>query len=100
MVQATTPTFTLTLPNSVNLEEAQSVYFTFMQNGLTITKTGEDLTIDHNEVEVYFSQADTVQMTVGQARLQLNWVYNGGERACSNIVTIEVTKNLLNEVLS
>ena len=39
-------------------------------------------------------------MSVGQARLQLNWVYNGGERACSNIVSIEVTKNLLNEVLS
>lgn len=100
MVQATTPTFVLTLPNSVNLEEAQNVYLTFKQTGLIITKTGADLSINENEVSVFFSQAETVNMSVGQALLQLNWTYSDGSRACSNIVSIEVTNNLLNEVLA
>ena len=100
MVQATTPTFVLTLPQTVNLGEAQNVYLTFDQIGRKITKTSEDLTIDGNLVTVSFTQAETVLMSVGQAKLQLNWTYADGSRACSNIVSIEVTKNLLNEVLA
>lgn len=100
MVQATTPTFVLTFPNTVNLEEAGNVYFTFEQVGRKITKTGEDLTISGNTVTVSFTQSETAMMSVGQASLQLNWTYSDQSRACSNIVNIEVTKNLLNEVLS
>lgn len=98
MVQATTPTFVLTLPQTVNLEQAENVYFTFEQVGRKITKTGTDLTISGNTVTVSFTQQETVLMSVAQAQLQLNWTYADGSRACSNIETVEVTKNLLNEV--
>ena len=100
MVQATTPTFVLTLPQTVDLSEAHNVYFTFEQAGRKITKTGESLSIDSNEVTVSFTQAETVLMVVGMAMLQLNWTYSDGSRACSNIVSLEVTRNLLNEVLA
>ena len=89
MVQATTPTFILTLPNDIDLGEAAHVYFT----------EDSDLTIDGNEVSVYLSQAETVKLSVGAALLQLNWTYANSARACSNIVSVQVTENLLKEVV-
>ena len=99
MVQATTPTFVLTLPNTVDLSLAQNVYFTIRQRSVVIEKTGDALTVDGNEVSVFLSQAETLQFSVGQARIQLNWTYSNGERACSNIAHIAVTENLLKEVV-
>lgn len=99
MVRATTPTFLLTLPQSVNLEFAKNVYFTISQGkDLTITKT--DLEIHENEVSVYFSQEETLRFAAGTVRIQLNWTYPTGERACSEIVNVNVTDNLLGEVVA
>lgn len=100
MVQATTPTFTLKLPNSVDLTEAASVYFNLTQAQTQIQKTGEDLTVSAHQVEVYLSQAETLSLAIGNAEIQLNWVYANGARACSNIVMIPVTKNLLKAVVA
>ena len=99
MVQATTPTFILTLPNTVDLSLANNVYFTITQGKTVITKSGEALNIDENVVSVYMAQEETVLFAAGQCSLQLNWTYNNGERCCTNIVTVEVQKNLVNEVL-
>lgn len=99
MVQATTPTFILTLPQDVDLSLAHNVYFTITQGKLAVTKSGEDLSIDENEVSVFMPQEETVLFAAGQCSLQLNWTYQNGERCCTNIVTVEVQKNLVNEVL-
>ena len=99
MVQATTPTFILTLPNDIDLGEAAHVYFTLKQKNAEIVKEDSDLTIDGNEVSVYLSQAETVKLSVGAALLQLNWTYANGVRACSTIASIEVDENLLKEVV-
>ena len=99
MVQATTPTFILTLPNDIDLGEAAHVYFTLKQNGLEIEKSDSDLTIDANEVSVYLSQEETLKLSVGTARLQLNWTYLNGSRACSTIATVNVDENLLKAVV-
>lgn len=98
MVQGTTPTFVMTLPNSVDLTEAENVYFTLKQLTTTIQK--DDPTVTAHEVSVYLSQEETLQLAVGNAQLQLNWTYANGERACSNIVTVPITENLIKEVLS
>lgn len=99
MVQATTPTFILTLPSDVDLGEAAHVYFTLKQKNAEIVKEDTDLTIDGNEVSVYLSQAETLQLVSGAAQIQLNWTYANGSRACSNIVSVQVTENLLKEVV-
>ena len=99
MVQATTPTFVLTLPQDIDLGEAAHVYFTLRQNGATIEKSDSDLTIDENEVEVYLSQEETLKLSIGAARLQLNWTYANGSRACSTIATVTVDENLLKAVV-
>ena len=100
MVQATTPTFILTLPSDVDLSIANDVWFTMRQGCTCIQKHGEELDISANVVSVYLTQNDTLKLTKGNAYLQLNWVYDGGDRACSQIKSIPVTENLLKEVIA
>ena len=99
MVQATTPTFVLTLPETVDLTEPSHFYFTLMQGNVRIEKTGPDLVIDGQTISVYLNQAETLTLTPGMVKLQLNWTYANGSRACSNIVSVNVTENLLKEVV-
>lgn len=99
MVQATTPTFVLTLPQEVDLSQAENVYFTVSQGMNVLTKTGDSLTIDENVVSVFLSQTETLAFSVGSIELQLNWTYQNGERACTKIKTVEVDKNLLKKVV-
>ena len=101
MVRGTTPTFRLYLNDEyVDLTQAVNVYVSFKQKDTLITKTGEDLDITENEVDVYLSQAETLKFIKGDAEIQLNWTYLDGRRACSNIITIEVDINLIGDVLA
>ena len=99
MVQATTPTFILTLPDTVDLSQAANIYFSLRQKNVIIEKSNDDLTVDGQTVSVYLSQAETLQLVPGAAQIQLNWTYANGSRACSNIVSVQVTENLLKEVV-
>ncbi|MBR0470776.1 MAG: hypothetical protein IJJ55_06140 [Clostridia bacterium] len=101
VMQATTPTFVLSLPDTVDLSEAEHVYFTLSQdNYRSITKTGEDVVVEGNTVSVYLNQSETLKFRPNEyAALQLNWTYAGGGRASSQTVTIYVDENLLKEVV-
>lgn len=99
MVQATTPTFVLTLPDTVDLTEPIHFYFTLRQGNVRIEKTDSDLVIDGQTISVYLSQAETLTLTPGIVKLQLNWTYTNGSRAASEIVSVNVTENLLKEVV-
>jgi hypothetical protein len=99
MVQATTPTFILTLPDTVDLSQAANIYFSLRQKNVNIEKSNDDLTVDGQTVSVYLSQEETLQLVSGAAQIQLNWTYANGSRACSNIVSVQVTENLLKEVV-
>ena len=99
MVQATTPTFRLTLPTSVDLSAAENIYFTLKQGSTVITKSGDYVSYQDNVVVVSLSQYDTVGLAVGRASIQLNWTYDDGTRACSKIVSVNITENLLKEVV-
>ena len=101
MVRYTTPTFTLTLPDSVDLTMASNVYVTFAKanGGVVITKTGEALEVSEHQVDVYLNQEETGAFSMGIVKIQLNWTYANGDRACSDIATIDISPNLLDEVL-
>lgn len=99
MVQATTPTFLLTLPSSVDLSLIHKMLFTIEQGSTEICKSSDDLDISGQVVSVYLSQEETLKFKKGPAKLQLNWTYPDGKRACSNIVTIDVSPNLFAEVI-
>jgi hypothetical protein len=99
MIQATTPTFILTLPEEVDLSVVQSMYFTLEQGSTVLTKSDDALVIDGQTVSVYMTQEETLKFKTGNANMQLNWTYNNGSRACSNIVNVPVGRNLLKEVV-
>lgn len=99
MIQATTPTFILTLPDTVDLTVIEHMYFSLEQGAIELLKTDDDLAIDGQTVSVYLTQADTAQFNTGKALIQLNWTYADGSRACSNIVTVNVGLNLIKEVV-
>lgn len=99
MVQATTPTFVLTLPETVDLTEPSHFYFTLRQGHVRIEKADSDLVIDGQNISVYLSQAETLTLTPGIVKLQLNWTYANGSRAASEIVSVNVSENLLKEVV-
>lgn len=98
--KGTTPTFKLILnDDSVDLTQARNVYATFKQNTKEITKTGEDIAISEREVDVYLSQEETLAFTYGKIEIQLNWTYGNNERACSEIVAVNIANNLIERVL-
>lgn len=103
MVKYTTPTFSLTVSTSVDLTDATNIYATFIAPGVNITKTGTDLDVSEHQVDVFFTQDETAKFPVGSMRIQLNWTYQEGsiaKRACSEIATVNVTPNLLDEVVA
>lgn len=100
MIRGTTPTFKLLLNDEeVDLTAAANIYATFKQGTVLITKTGEDLTVTEHEVDVYLNQEESLKFKEGdKLEVQLNWTYNDGKRACSNIIKIDVGRNLLGSV--
>ncbi len=99
ITQGITPTFTLTLPETVDLTATENVYVTFAQGSLLLTKTGESLVVTEHEVDVYLSQEETLSFSQGKVLVQLNWTYADHSRGCSEIVGIDWDANLLKEVL-
>lgn len=99
MVQATTPTIIINLPDdgTVDLTQAHTIVFSLSQGPTTIKKTITDATA--HSVSVFLSQEDTLKLNRGKAQVQLNWTYDGKRRACTNIVDIVVTPNLLRAVI-
>lgn len=97
--QGITPTFTFTLPNTVDLTQAENVYVTFRQANKELTKTGRDITVREHEVDVFLSQTETLGFERGTVRAQINWTYDDGNRGETNIVSIEWAETLLREVL-
>ena len=104
MYKGITPTFTLTLSDeTLDLGTATSVYVTFADRDgkVLLTKTGADLVIDENVVEVYLTQAETLSFPQ-KVSIQVNWTYNDGgtvKRDCSEIAITYFRNNLLNEVI-
>ena len=101
MIRGTTPTFKLKISDaSVDLTEANNVYASFSQDNVKIIKTGNDLVITAQEVDVYLSQEESLKFNVGTLDIQLNWTYESGKRAGTNIVSVVVKRNLIGKVLS
>lgn len=101
MIRGTTPTFELKITDvTVDLTQATNVYATFAQWGKTITKTGNDIDVTAQQVDVYFSQADSLSFSSGTIEVQLNWTYTDGSRAATNIIKVVIGDNLLPEVLA
>lgn len=104
MYKGITPTFSLTLPEDIDLGLASNVYVTFGRRGKKILeKTGSALQIDDNVIDVFLTQEETLALPTGEVQIQVNWTYTEADavvRACSDIATTWWQPNLEPEVLS
>ena len=105
MYRATTPTFTFTFPEEAHIEEATRIFVTFAKsNGENILTKWDDQ-LEANEdysIGVSLSQEETLMLPAGPIKVQINWIYTeeGAEkRACSQVMTVFASKNLLEEVI-
>ena len=99
MYRGTTPTLTLTFPQGTDFT-GTTVYVSLSDNmrNEVMRVTGSDLDIDENVISLYLEQEQTLALPP-VVLIQVNWTYGTGERACSNIVSFDTKRNLINEVL-
>ena len=105
MYKGVTPPFSFTLPNEVDLTDAESVYVTItnLKHKLLLEKDQDELTIAAHQVDVFLTQQETLAMPSGRILIQLNWTYNQGgqlKRACSDVIEETFKNNLKNEVIA
>lgn len=100
MIRGTTPTFSLIINDqTLDLTQCLNVYVTFKQRDKALVKTGDDITVTAQQVDVYLSQEETLSFVAGSLQVQLNWTYIEGRRACTQIKTIDIGENLLPKVI-
>lgn len=97
---ATTPTITITFTDDeLDLTAASGVYVTLKQNNVELTKTGTDIAVSAKQIELVLEQDDTVKFAEGFVNIQVNWVFPNGKRACSDVQTIQMSRQLLKAVI-
>lgn len=99
IVRGTTPTFRLTLPETVNLDMVRAVYVTFCRNNVAVTKEIDNTVIERNVIVVSLTQEETLKLGAGTVEIQVNWISAIGIRTASSIAEYEFTRQLLPEVL-
>ena len=107
MIIGTTPTFTLKLKKSydVDLTSVNNIYVTLQQGNILLTKTGTDITIvDAKTIQVSLTQSESLDFTIDKTiNLQLNWTYVDNsvtQRAATKIITINLEKQLLKQAIN
>lgn len=109
MVQATTPTFRLTINSctgdTVDLSLARNVYVTIQQGSKVINLSGDEVTYEGNVVSVFLSQEKSLALNEKEmAKIQVNWTYLAEDektilRAATNVGRIMISEQLLKQVL-
>ena len=104
MRRYTTPTLTMTVP--VDLTGAE-IRVTIKQGARKIVKTGTDVIAvydsesEKTELSVSLSQEETGTFLAGKkAEVQVNWIFENGARDATNIKPIDVSENLIAEVIT
>ena len=106
MIIGTTPTFTLKLKRTydVDLTAVQNIYVTLKQGTNVLTKSGLDINVvDSKTVTVTLTQEESLNFSLDKKiELQLNWTYTDQgivKRAATKIIEITLEKQLLTQVL-
>ena len=104
MRRYTTPTLPMTVP--VDLTGAE-IHVTIKQGARKIQKTGADIVSVYDsesgktELSVSLSQEETgAFLAEKKAYVQVNWIFPNGIRDATNIKQIDVSENLIAEVIT
>lgn len=104
MIQFTTPAVTLTV-KGVTFDGTEKVWVSIRQKtgGGTENKIDiDDATVDTSGTDPVITftltQEQTASLSLGAALIQVNWITTTDERGATDIVTVNVGRNLLDEV--
>lgn len=99
MIQFTTPAVTLTV-KGVTFDGTEKVWVSIRQADKKIDI--DDATVDSSGTDPVITftltQEQTAGLSLGAALIQVNWITTGEERGATDIVTVNVGRNLLDEV--
>ena len=103
MIKWTTPTMTCKLPEGT---ECDYIILTLKQGNVAVEKTVQSQDIVDGEFAVTFTQTEMGQFTPSQyssfpvyAEVQLN-IINGNKRLATNVIKVQIVKNLHDEAIS
>lgn len=96
-MQGLTPTITITVGTSTDLTEAGNVYPSIKQGKAVLQP--DDFFVSAHQVDIYLTQAETLNLNPGVAEVQLNWTYPSGQRGATRPKPIMVDENQIKEVL-
>ena len=101
MIRGTTPTFEITV-SGIELATARSIHVTLLQpGGKAMDFSGPSISIEGDVISVFLAQNRTLGLKSGiPLQIQVNGLDAVGSRWASEIVEINVTPQLLNEVIS
>lgn len=108
MINYTTPTISLTV-EAIDLSDGYDVYVSLEQGKTELTKTGANLIIStdtHDQVTdtiIIFTltQEESASFNLGKSvSVQVNYINSAGVRDATEMKTIPVMKNLLDEVIA
>lgn len=90
MRRGTTPTLTFTTP--YNADQVQDGYITITQGCLVIEHQLSDasVTVDDKEISLVLSQAETLSLDKGNAKVQIRAMLTGGKKVASDIIVFKV----------
>ena len=100
----TTTAQTITI-NGVDLRGCD-IYVTYKQgsfvgtDAVTVKNPSSERTETQTILFVALSQLQSGGLTAGECELQVNWVTQGGQRHATEIKTVNIGDNLLEEVLT
>lgn len=101
MKRGTTPTLEIAV-DGVKVTDLTSIYVTFKQDDLIITKSGEGIQVNEedNSLGVSLSQKETLFFRPGFVYLQMRAVTNGGNAIATDVQKIDAVEILQEGVIS
>lgn len=102
--RGTTPTYTFTLPETIDLTEAEKIIVTFSRNDYVniLSKSDDEIEVESHSVSVFLNQEETLSFPNGSILVQINiMMYEGAilKRIPTVIARIPTCRNLINEVI-
>ena len=103
MFKGTTPTISLTFPDTIDLTLATQIAVTFSdyKGNKVMEKVGSELTVSAQQIDIDLSQEETLAMPK-DVLIQVNFLYMDGatqRRCASTIQGLRFEKNLKAEVM-
>lgn len=98
MYKGVTPTLTLQFTEDAQLEQAEEIIVTISNSVYDPIIEITDVTVEDNSIIVELTQAQTLSLPTG-CKIQANWTYAGGKRACSEVKQFTMSNNLHPEVI-